>query len=133
MKSSHAVSSIGDSLTVSLPASERERRQALWDASGALVVEMENYWVARAAARSGVRFLSVRAISDGVEDVLPDFAQFTTPAGDILWRRAGAYFLAHPPALGNAARLFKGYRAARRSLADFFYACLPILVREVAH
>jgi hopanoid-associated phosphorylase len=51
-----------------------EQKQALRSRSGAVAVDMESHVAARVAARHGLPFAAVRAISDGATDVLPPAA-----------------------------------------------------------
>jgi adenosylhomocysteine nucleosidase len=57
---------------------------------GALAVEMEAAGVAAAAAKYGIRFAAIKAISDGAEEELDFLAPFVTPEGFATGR-----FLAH--------------------------------------
>ncbi len=61
----------GALLTVDRPICRAAEKRALGVAHGALAVDMESLAVARACADSGTRLLSLRVISDAVDDELP--------------------------------------------------------------
>jgi nucleoside phosphorylase len=51
-----------------------EKKKALREKFGAMAVDMESHGAARAAARSGVPFLAIRAVADPAERALPPAA-----------------------------------------------------------
>ena len=53
-------------------------------ASGATAVDMESYWIGKAAVERGLPFLSIRAISDSLTAQLPPLERFID--GDGGWR-----------------------------------------------
>src|SRR5690606_3227518 len=56
-------------------------KEALARQTGALAVDMESYWVARAAAERGLPFLALRAISDVLGEILPPLAEMVDEDG----------------------------------------------------
>jgi nucleoside phosphorylase len=70
---------------VSVPSlvGDKSSREALHAAHGALAVDMESYWIARAAMRRRIPCLVVRAVSDTVEQKI-----FSLRALPALWRQS---------------------------------------------
>ncbi|MSQ13047.1 MAG: hypothetical protein EXR47_02675 [Dehalococcoidia bacterium] len=68
----------GGWLTVESAVTSREEKGRLWQETGALVVEMESYWLGEAAERAGVPFLAVRTILDTARAALPRAVRTTT-------------------------------------------------------
>ena len=106
------------SITVVNPVSEPKAKLALGEASHAKVVDMESYWIARLASAKNIPFLSIRAVSDTVDDRLPPFDRLLN-SGSWQWGRATLYFLTHPQQLTNLFHLYRNARQARRSLTAF--------------
>lgn len=91
-----------------LVASIRDKR-ALFESSGADVVDMESYWVGVIAAENGIPFASVRVVSDSALDCLPDIPTWN-------WQHALPHFAMHP---ARGVALYRGLRKANKSLTDF--------------
>lgn len=113
---------VGRSVTLIRPVITAEQRLALAAACDALTAEMEDYWLATLAAAAGVPFLSVRAISDAVDDRLPDFDRFTGERGNLRWGRLLGHLLLHPAELLALAPLANKMRLAQASLFSAFQA-----------
>ena len=62
---------VGRLLTVDRLLREPEEKRALAEQHQAIACDMESFAVAEACRQAGVKFLSVRIISDTVEDQLP--------------------------------------------------------------
>jgi nucleoside phosphorylase len=91
------------------------KRDLSWQ-TGALAVDMESYWVARAASDRGFPFLALRAISDAQEDLLPPFHQILDADGDPSARRLAAHLSREPGSLVALVRLAWNAGQARRAL-----------------
>jgi len=63
----------GNSLTVERPAATPQAKRQLYRQHQVGSVNMEDYWVAEAAARAKVPFLAVRAVLDPVSQALPGY------------------------------------------------------------
>jgi nucleoside phosphorylase len=111
---------VGPSVTVNVVASA-SAKESLGRNRGALVCEMENFWVARFCQARGVPFAALRVVFDGVEDPLPDAPGLGERA---LWR-----VLAERPRLvASLPRLALRMLRVRRTLDPLARA----LVRELA-
>jgi len=100
-----------------------EEKQRLAETYAASLVDMEAAAVARLAQMRGIPFYSIKGISDGFHDKLPDFNPFIASNGRFRIARFTLYALLHPgywPALvrmgENSKRASLGIAA---SLADF--------------
>ncbi|MBL8828186.1 MAG: 5'-methylthioadenosine nucleosidase [Planctomycetaceae bacterium] len=91
---------LGKLVTVDQVVRTPQDKRALGQQHAALAVDMETYAVAEVCRRHKTRFLAVRVISDGVDDVLPDeierLTRQRTMAGQLgaaaaaIWNRPGS-------------------------------------------
>ncbi len=82
--------------------------------TGAVSVNMEDYWAASAAAAHGIPFASVRAVLDTAEDELP--AYLGEMSDGIINVLRG--FARHPGSFPSLVRLARKAQVARARLAD---------------
>lgn len=94
----------------------------------AQVIDMESYALAQQAVRSGLPFLAVKAISDTLDERLPPFDDWLRPGGGLRWRRAAAYWAAHPQDVGLLARLYRNTRRACACLSLWARQTLPLML-----
>lgn len=116
----------GRLLTVRQPVFDRRHRRSWKETTGACAVVMEDYPVARLAERSGVPFLSVRAVSDpadwdapGLERWVEDLSRGKSRANLL-----NEFLRLRPAAIPPLARLVLGTSAALWSLMRFASAFL---------
>lgn len=126
----------GSSLTTSYVVAEPRQKALLRQATGVDVVEMESYWVGRAALEQRLPFLVVRVISDGVGDPVPDIPGVITPQGERRVRKVLPYVLRHPGRIPHLLRLaggeLKAVASLTRFLEAFVRACrVPSLAKPV--
>ncbi len=125
----------GSSLTMSHLVADPSQKALLRQATGMDVVEMESYWVSRAALEQRLPFLAVRVISDGVEDPVFDLPGVVTPEGEQRVRKALPYVLRHPGSIPHLLRLARGEMKAVANLTRFleaFVLACPITVADEA-
>ena len=103
----------GPSVTVRTVASSKAK-SALHSATGAISVNMEDYWAASTAAAYGIPFASVRVVLDIAEDELPGYLDDI--ADGIIHVLRGA--ATHPGSVPGLVRLVVKTRIARRRLTD---------------
>jgi nucleoside phosphorylase len=108
---------VGVERLLAQPAEKRRLAAAAGD--GELAVDMESYWLARAARRAGIPFLAVRAVSDTLDEALPDFGSL-------------GRLLSHPAALTGLPRLAGNLRLALANLTLFWRSFIPRLVEMEA-
>jgi 5'-methylthioadenosine/S-adenosylhomocysteine nucleosidase len=118
---------LGDSVTVDELVTQPEEKQVLGETFSAMAVDMESYWLARAASARQIPFLAVRAISDTLTQSLPQFDRFSNLRGAQLWREAIRHFLARPGELAQVPWVYRNALQARKSLTCFLDAFVPRL------
>jgi len=126
----------GNSLTTPYLVAEPRQKTLLRQTTGMDVVEMESYWVGRAALEQRLPFLAVRVISDGAGDPVFDLPGVVTPEGEQRVRKALPYVLRHPGRIPHLLRLAGGEMKAvaglTRFLEAFVRACpIPSLAKPV--
>lgn len=106
-------------------------KQRIGQATGALAGDMETAYLARVCANLGVPMLSVRCISDALEDDMP------VPANILMNPKDGRpvplqlflYLLKNPASVVGFGRLLKNAKTAQRNLAVGLEEILPQLLR----
>jgi adenosylhomocysteine nucleosidase len=94
--------------------------------TGAAMVDMESAAVAAVAAEYGVPFLAVRAISDGLDDVLdPELAGLVDEYGDPRLLRAAWHVICRPTRLPSLLRLKRRCDLAAGRLGEFLADFVP--------
>ena len=109
---------LGTSLTVDRPVTRPEDKKALAASIGADIVDMEGYWLAKAAASRGIPFLAVRAVTDRLNDRLIPFEKALDAGSEWRWPHAIGLF-ARPDNLARLPTLFSSARTARRRLTEW--------------
>jgi len=111
-------------LTVGEVVHRPEDKKALGVKYGAMALDMETSVLAQIAAAKEVPFLSIRAISDTVDEELVDVSSFVEPDGEISKLKAGWYVLTHPGSLRKFINLKDIARQATKNLTEFLIAFL---------
>jgi adenosylhomocysteine nucleosidase len=122
----------GNFLTLAHELTDPRQKASLGSQLPVDAVEMESYWLARAAARHRIPFLAVRAISDPVDQPLPQGVRLVDDRGDGRAAQVVLHALIHPGDLANLARLFAGARRARANLTAFAAAFLDAFAARQA-
>ena len=110
-------------VTAARVADEAEKRRlaATYDAA---LVEMEAAAVARLAQMRGIPMVCFKAVSDGVDAVLPDLNPFIDISGKLRMAPFLAYVALRPGYWGALGRLGRNSAAAAKSLAGTVEAFL---------
>jgi adenosylhomocysteine nucleosidase len=82
-------------------------------------VEMETSAIAKVASDKNLPFLSVRAISDSVEQEILDSSSYLGSDGEISKLKAGWYVLTHPGSISSALSLRSQTQLATRTMTEF--------------
>lgn len=104
-------------------------KQALGLETGALIADMETSFLHAICEKRGIPFVSVRSVSDTMEDDMPVPADIlldpitSRPNPMALFR----HFLARPDTVPGFGRLLANARTAQRNLATGLLEMLPIL------
>jgi hypothetical protein len=80
---------------------------------------METSAIAKVSTDKNLPFLSVRAISDSVEQEILDSSSFLGSDGEISKLKAGWYVLTHPGSISSALSLRSQTQQATRTMTDF--------------
>lgn len=86
----------GRILTESRFISEKNEKIRLSEESKALVVDMETWGIAEAARQSKTPVMSIRSVSDTVNEILPDMALIYDSSGEFDFEKADRYFKENP-------------------------------------
>ncbi|MEY6433440.1 hypothetical protein ABC977_13610 [Thioalkalicoccus limnaeus] len=122
----------GKLLTMDRPIGCPAEKRALGAEHDALAVDMETLAVAQVCAREQVPLLSLRAISDAVDEALPAeiLALFDPESGAMRVRTALAAVLARPRCVLDLYRLGQKVRAASEHLAGGLECLIGELDRQ---
>jgi len=116
-RSAEVPARVGGVVTVPRVLCRASEKAALGAETGAIGLDMESAAVGEAAQERHIPFLSVRAVSDLVDEDLPlDFNVFLKPGG---WIRGIWACMAHPSCWGDMNRLRKQSAAASGRLTRF--------------
>ncbi len=99
-----------------------EEKRRLAETYQAALVDMEAATVARFARAKNLRFVCIKAVTDGPNDDLPDFNRFTGPDGRLRLPAFVAWTLWHPQYWRVLGDLEKNSRLAAQELAKFLHA-----------
>jgi adenosylhomocysteine nucleosidase len=118
-----------DLLTVPALISSCEERNRLALTSGAVAVDMETEFIARACAAQGIPLLSLRVISDTPRELFPapPDVLFDIERQQTHMLRLAMYFLAHPNHVLRLIKFARRIAQARKTLA----ASLTEVVRKL--
>jgi len=118
---------VGRLLSVDRILREPEEKRALAQQHGAIACDMESFAVAEVCRQAGVRLMSVRVVSDTVDDRLPPEIEKllaeTTLVGK-LGTAAGAIFNRFS-AIGDMWQLYEDALKCSQRLAKFLRSMLP--------
>jgi len=106
----------GTSLTVDRAVLTVAEKQRLRDSYGHDVVEMESYWVGKAAAQRGVPFLTVRIVTDEVEDWLPE-AALVRADGKVDYEALAIWARENPDEVALLSKLYGRWRLGAAAMA----------------
>ncbi|NIQ01928.1 MAG: hypothetical protein GWM98_02755, partial [Nitrospinaceae bacterium] len=109
----------GRLVTVGEPVSLPGKKQELGRRHSAQAVDMETAPLARLAQEQQLPFLSVRAISDTLNQALFDISPLLKPEGEVSPLKAGWFVLTHPGSLKSLVRLRDQAHRARQNLTRF--------------
>ena len=122
---------VGSSVTVDSPAWTPEGKADLHGWLQHDIVEMESYWVGKAAAERGLPFLAVRVIADQANDELVQSGAMKDD-GSFDQAAFGAFISEHPELMPVVSRQMECSRLALAALTQFANAFLPRLAELAA-
>jgi adenosylhomocysteine nucleosidase len=95
-----------------------EEKLRLASAYSAALVDMEAAAVARLAQMRGIPFYSIKGVSDGLNDRLPDFNRFLAPDGRLRLAPLTLFALFHPACWPALVRMGENSKKAARAMAE---------------
>lgn len=105
----------GSSVSVDEPAWTPDDKLALRNWLNHDIVEMESYWIGRAAAEKGLPYLAIRVVTDGHGDTLPNIPGLIDGEGMVDQAKLLEYAQAHPEVVPLLAEM---HQRGGRSLAN---------------
>jgi adenosylhomocysteine nucleosidase len=117
----------GRLLTMDRVVNKPEDKRALGVNHMVNAIDMETSVLAQMAAVRKVPFLSVRAITDTVNEELVDVSSFMEKDGQVSTLKAGWYVLTHPGALGKLISLQEIARRGTKNITEFLIAFLKLV------
>ncbi len=115
---------VGGLLTVNTVIHGSVAKRQLGKGYNVQAVEMETSAIAGVAAKKGLPLLSVRVISDSIDQELLDSSTFLGKDGEISTLKAGWYVLTHPGSIKNALSLRTQTLFATQTLTKFLSGLL---------
>jgi len=110
--------SIGASLTVDRVVASAGEKGRLRGLLGHDVVEMESYWIGKAAVDRSIPFLAVRVVSDEAGDSLPDI-DFGNPDGTANYFRMASWARHNPDSVSLLAKIAGRSQTGNAAIARF--------------
>lgn len=120
----------GVSVTVDTVAWTPQDKARLHSTGAPDVVEMESFWIGRAAVERGLPFLAARAVSDGPDNPLVEIPDLFDDHGNVKPAAVLAFTREHPEAIPHIAAQHERGGRALESLTRFMGAFLPGLARR---
>lgn len=88
--------------------------------TSAIAVDMESFAIAERANATGIPFVSIRAVSDGVDEDMEIHENMVTESGNVNKAAAARYLLNKPHRIPYLNRLRKHAKLATNTLSAFF-------------
>ena len=104
-----------------------EEKKALGEDYDAIAIDMETSVLAQMTALRNLPFLSVRAITDTVDEELIDVSSFMAKDGQISLKKAGWYVLTHPRSIKTFISLQEVAHRGTKNMTEFLIAFLKLL------
>lgn len=107
---------LGQGVTVSQVCAATRDKVQLGKDFKADAVDMESYWIAAATRKRGVPFMTIRSVSDSVDDDLSMLSRFVAK-NRIQPLKTLRYFITHPAQLKTAVGYLSQFNQAGKNLA----------------
>ncbi|MCO5171497.1 MAG: hypothetical protein M9894_34785 [Planctomycetes bacterium] len=104
-------------VTVERVVSTAAEKRALFERTGAAVVEMESYWAAQAALAQDLPAACLRVVCDAYDESLPDLTSALDPVGRPRTLRLLRQLVANPGTITALPRVARTFGAAQAALA----------------
>jgi nucleoside phosphorylase len=122
----------GGSVSVDEPAWGPAEKAALRSWKNHDVVEMESYWIGRAASRAGLPYLAIRVVTDGHGDTLPNIPGLITADGSIDSTKLLEYTRENPESIPMFAEMHNRGGRALANLRTLLDAFIPVITGVIS-
>lgn len=119
----------GASVSVDTPAWGPDEKHALRSWMDHDIVEMESYWVGRAAVEEGLPYLAARVITDGHADTIPNIPGLIGPDGNVDQAKLLEYTAAHPEVVPLLAEMHQRGARSLENLRRLLDAFIPSIAQ----
>ena len=117
----------GRLLTMDRVTNKPEDKKALGEDYGANAIDMETSVLAHMASMRKIPFLSVRAITDTVDEELIDVSSFMEKDGQVSKLKAGWYVVTHPGKIPKFISLQEIAQRGTKNITEFLIAFLKMV------
>ena len=117
---------VGSGISVTEVCSTPASKIKLGEDSVADVVDMESYWLCKAASGRKIPFVVIRPVFDTVRDDVTSLSRITT-GGKVIPSKLAVGLFAHPGMTAELIRYGNTTRKLAKSLADFIYEYIEVL------
>ena len=104
-----------------------EDKKSLGETYGATAIDMETSVLAQMAAVRNLPFLSVRSITDTMDQELIDVSSFMAKDGQISLKKAGWYVLTHPGSIKTFMSLQEIAHRGTKNITEFLMAFMKLI------
>ena len=117
---------VGTGITTLEVCSTPGAKVKLGENSDADVVDMESYWLCKAASGRKIPFVIIRPVFDTVRDDVSSLSRITTE-GKVIPSKLAAGLFTHPGMTAELIRYGNTTRKLAKSLAEFIYEYIEVL------
>ena len=117
-------------LVTSSRVADADEKRRLTLSYGAALVDMEAAGIARLARMRGIPFYSIKGVSDGYDDQLPDFNRFISPVGQFRMVRFVLYVLCRPWYWRALMRMGENSKCSAQAMAAAVENLVKNLIQE---
>ncbi|HHT9127046.1 MAG TPA: 5'-methylthioadenosine/S-adenosylhomocysteine nucleosidase [Candidatus Brocadiia bacterium] len=123
---------VGDIITVDEMIAQSKTKMSLGENLSALAVDMETAFIGQVASDAGIPFVSVRSISDDVnDDIVVDFKHFVDDAGNVKFRSVVSQISKVLPHIVQLRQMHKQAKIAATTLAAFLPHFITSLYNQI--
>lgn len=119
----------GGSVSIATPAWGPDEKRALRDWMGHDVVEMESFWIGRAAAERDLPYLAVRVVTDGHDETLPNVPGLIDSDGNVDQSKLIEHTRSHPEDIPKMAEMHRRSEQALANLRKLLDAFIPAIAQ----
>lgn len=119
----------GGSVSIDTPAWGPDEKRALRDWMGHDVVEMESFWIGRAAVERRLPYLAIRVITDGHDETIPNITGLIDAEGNVDQSKLLEHTRAHPEDIPKMVKMHRRSEQALANLGRLLDAFIPAIAQ----